>query len=1232
MATAASQEYVQKMFIAFLGRAGAPAGLEYYADLIDADEESGKAILFDDLFYSEQGQTLFAGKETYEIVDIIFQNVMGRSPATPGLIYWTNAIDDGVFNVAEAAAIIADSAANDADDLAELNAKTTAADLVTAELEADPSLVAGFQANFALARDSLAGVTAANVDSFDAAAETSAVSNGYASLTTLTTGNDSVVGTDDFVDSVTGTLGTGATYGTSGTNTDSISDNDSDDGDILNLSGDGDFNASVVSGFENINLDLAKQDGAAFAVTNLGNDVDALGITVAESVEVVGITVDGETEATVSGDLTADITTTNVTSLTATTTGTGAYSITGDADLATVSTVDSNDAGVEITLSATTSSITVDGADGANDAATISAVGEVALDVSTGGNAVDLLTLSGNGAAVTYTMTNAGADTEYTITGDQDVTLSGANDAFDGTSFTDSSTGGVTTIEISGGNDADLDEFGVVSGGVALTGALGTGSTVTLEGGNTLTLSADQTGNLTFTGDATNDAVDTLTLNMNNDAQDLAFTGYSEVDIATGTNAAAVAVDVSTGTNDSLDIAGTGSFTADDIDAGTLGVSMSGAFVANDVDGTGAGDSSITITADDITTNDIATATNDAIELTASGNDIEVTTVDAGTGAVTMSAAGDITTTTVAGGVIDIDATGDLQTTTVAGTTVTLEGDDVTVGAITGSTVNLTSTNDAAASTIEGIDSTGSITITGGTWTQSAADAINANDGTLTIAGADVTIADGNDVWASSIVVTGANDVDLGNEVEASVINASAATGDVDMVIDGNDSSAGVTVQTGAGDDDITVDEVDTIFNVTLGDGNDTFTITNSDKVTANTGAGDDTVNIDNANDTLTLNTAAGDDTVEINSGGIDAATTINTGADNDTVNIDASSVGAALTVNTEGGADTVQIDDTGNDVTVNTGAGDDGITVAIDAAASVDAGADDDTITLSGDSNAVIDGGDGSDTLVLAGNDYTDSDLSFENIEILDIRTAGNDGVLSDDQFASDNTFDLVGTGNSSLNFLTIQADSANDTTINASGVTHSTGFNKGTLHITGNDGDDILTDSSYSGVITGGGGNDTIDGGAGQDSIRGGTGADNMTGGADADTFIFSSGDNDTSVGIDAANDTMDTITDFVSLTDTIDVSGLTIAAGGLVDNDATVVQISGSAANDVGEVLALAQASINSDCDPGIYIVNDAMGTGDSYVYIDVDNDGDLDDNDILIIFTDANPVTGDFDLTP
>ena len=183
-----------------------------------ADEANGKAVLFDDLFYSDQGQALYGGKTTIEVIKIIFNNVMNRDPADAGLIYWYNQITNGVFNVAEAAAIIADSAASTPADLAELNAKTTAADAITTELTNDPSLVAGYQTNFDLARDSLGDVTAANVGSFDAAAEVASVSAGYASNTVLTTGNDTVTGTAGFVDVVTGTVGTGATYGNAGTN------------------------------------------------------------------------------------------------------------------------------------------------------------------------------------------------------------------------------------------------------------------------------------------------------------------------------------------------------------------------------------------------------------------------------------------------------------------------------------------------------------------------------------------------------------------------------------------------------------------------------------------------------------------------------------------------------------------------------------------------------------------------------------------------------------------------------------------------------------------------------------------------------------------------------------------------------------------------------------------------------------------------------------------------------
>ena len=125
-------------------------------------------------------------------------------------------------------------------------------------------------------------------------------------------------------------------------------------------------------------------------------------------------------------------------------------------------------------------------------------------------------------------------------------------------------------------------------------------------------------------------------------------------------------------------------------------------------------------------------------------------------------------------------------------------------------------------------------------------------------------------------------------------------------------------------------------------------------------------------------------------------------------------------------------------------------------------------------------------------------------------------------------------------------------------------------------------------------------------------------MTGGADADTFVIAAADND--VGIDVANDSMDTITDFVTGTDRVDISALA------AENDAN--DVDGSGANDVDEVFTLANDTLVADTTKGVVIVTDAMGSGNSYVYIDADNDGVLDDNDILIIFEGATPVTGDF----
>ncbi|MDG2271356.1 MAG: hypothetical protein P8L39_03565, partial [Halioglobus sp.] len=472
--------------------------------------------MFDDLFYSDQGQELYAGKETYEIVTIIFNNVMGRDPADGGLIYWTNAINNGDFNVAEAAAIISDSAADTAADLATLEAKTTAADAVTAELTANPDSVAGYQENFDLARDSLGDVTSANVGSFDAATEVANVASGYASNTTLTTGADTVVGTASFLDVATGTVGTGATYSAA----DSITDGGTGDADVLTLTGDGDFTFGTVTQFENVNVNLSDTVGGGFTVSgaNLVTGAGAaINIDVADTVEVVGVTLQGETVVTVAGALSVDVSTTDVTSLTAVAGG-GAITITGDADLATVQLDDIADDGTTIVLSATAADIDLDGTADTNDTVTISAVGAVDLDLSDT-VLVEEVSLSGNGAAVTYDVnaTATGASMSYAVTGDQDVTIQGAPASLTAGSLTDTSTAGSTTIILAdAAGDADLTAYGVLTGGITAAVDLGANE-LNAVGGNTIKVTAAQaTGTLTIdANDAATDTAMTLDLDAN---------------------------------------------------------------------------------------------------------------------------------------------------------------------------------------------------------------------------------------------------------------------------------------------------------------------------------------------------------------------------------------------------------------------------------------------------------------------------------------------------------------------------------------------------------------------------------------------------------------------------------------------------------------------------------------------------------------------------------------------
>ena len=82
----------------------------------------------------------------------------------------------------------------------------------------------------------------------------------------------------------------------------------------------------------------------------------------------------------------------------------------------------------------------------------------------------------------------------------------------------------------------------------------------------------------------------------------------------------------------------------------------------------------------------------------------------------------------------------------------------------------------------------------------------------------------------------------------------------------------------------------------------------------------------------------------------------------------------------------------------------------------------------------------------------------------------------------------------------------------------------------------------------LHGGTGNDTLTGGAGDDTLIGGVGDDLLTGGQDSDTFIF------------AADDGIDTITDFAQGTDFIGLSG-SLSFGDLSFFDSNIIVTSSS-----------------------------------------------------------------------
>jgi trimeric autotransporter adhesin len=158
-----------------------------------------------------------------------------------------------------------------------------------------------------------------------------------------------------------------------------------------------------------------------------------------------------------------------------------------------------------------------------------------------------------------------------------------------------------------------------------------------------------------------------------------------------------------------------------------------------------------------------------------------------------------------------------------------------------------------------------------------------------------------------------------------------------------------------------------------------------------------------------------------------------------------------------------------------------------------------------------------------------------------------------------------------------------------------------------TGGAGADTLTGGAGNDALTGGAGNDAISGGDGVDTITGGTGQDTMTGGAGADTFSFASNATTATPAVNVSTLTAsDTITDFVSGTDKISITGAN-APVAFLGNFANI------------------QAALASQNNGDLIADRAAFITGENALYVFNNTDGTLDVDDTVITLSGVSALT-------
>lgn len=495
--------------------------------------------------------------------------------------------------------------------------------------------------------------------------------------------------------------------------------------------------ASTATG--NVNV-----DGAATIMANASTGtvaVDAVtNTTAAETGKATSITANSAATVTTHADLTGSVeinaakaSTITVNDAQGGATVTGATTSTADSTITVAGIDDTGATIVTGTGSATAAEkqVTVDlsGTAQTTDKASVAAAGVVALDAGKTANSVDALTLSGNGAAVTYNLSvSNGAVTSITKAGQNSVTVAGNESLFSGVAVS-----GLDVLDLNAGTAGTIDGSKWTSVGTVDLGFDNAGNAITVSDAATYSVTANQTTGLNFdyttaaknltivAGDvngASNTAVGTLSIAGTLDA---AAGATEEGTVSIVANEANLTVGTATtiGAKQTLNVSGD-----EDVNLGTV--------TAKDVNAS-ASTGKITLTATTGVTDTVVTGSGDD-NLTANGADVH--NFAAGAGADTITITNTQATSQFDGGAGN--DTVNMNTAGVAYVVVGGEGDDnfktgvdidaVVVGGagsdtltVTGGTLDLADNANFAFSSIEKVD----LTSAGGATTISAAQLAN---------------------------------------------------------------------------------------------------------------------------------------------------------------------------------------------------------------------------------------------------------------------------------------------------------------------------------------------------------------------------------------------------------------------------------------------------------------------------------------------------------------------------